>query len=1763
MVKLIEETLGSTKDNAADQGAISAASGQASAVSSAVTTVWSWIIDRDDVSVGSDKKYNGTPLSELLALSASQQDTSLNGVVAAPAAKGNSANDSTASVNSNKDDTLKVRLAEETEWELLTGHGIDRKRVPNLEWVLIRGIASTKSEGILQGDLGRLVGQDKRSVPKRTDTLVAKGYVVKRTALIRGTKTSKLWLKSFAPSTLKSDDNKTDPSAEMILSRQILVENLDVVPWHSRWTGKVVDYPALLTTIMALCKEWGVLRIVDLKAKLGILRMKWQMKVVAKICRFLNARGMVEYVAAQLHERVYKDCLRFIRDLTARDWSVFLATGKRMTRWAREGGQDGNDDDLDGEQQTNPACSTTVIARTSPWTPDCPLSTAIGKLLHTFRQSGLTNPELCCLTIGPSFSRYIFSFTLSMSIPNIQPDHLRHLQVVGQQFRDGKISAYRYFLPRADEPEHVSEQEQAFPYGFWAPCNRPQHGNKALTLSELCGLGVSLRRKRGRPKKLTSKQQEESESREGTVTDLVQQVELVAVEPPPPPRKRGRPRKVEILPEEVEEAESSTAANQSAEHAEGTTESIQVQHAEEQANGDVQTENVNGSATAAPDAPAPATDETGEAAGARLTQDDKDARRETPLEDEPHASSPRGGSRGRGRGRGRPPRPTGRGRPAGSKARASAAPSRSWTCEKCGKSWKNDNGLQYHIEKSLTTCNPSFNPDDVKLLVRGKRRKAAAPDESVNGENDEDAEEEEDQPPRSGSEVAIVRISKISNPLEISSRRTSVAIKAEEPDLQAPQHRSAALLLEESAPQRQVPAKLGRPPKASSSVVPTRDQYGWEVVENVAAEQSSAKPHDPTHSPVPKTEDGRMTSVRIRREKLSEKLQTVLDEILKEHKGIVAGETSLWNLLRSKWPKFYGEEPAPSTKELQNAFKVLLKKKVAVEHWHGFRRATGAFARCQIVAWPSIDAFAPETMRLVNKIKEYFPQPLYSEDGEALPILDNYGATPNRRILATDVAVLNAPVYASQPAKKRGRRYSDSNMPSPKRRRLPKRLYRLLDLGGRPPARKRRARALWGVEETPDVAAYEILTSTSTANLMAALQISVTGAKLDAESEDPLLFAAEAEVESTIKVRQLQQMSTRKDAYFLEDLAATLQFRGWAPEMDWFTSLLVPDDPEDDEVEDNFSPKAWFDARVKDCLRLETRHADALTSFDYELQPKVPIFISLCGGTDQALPPTASIEWERLDENLEKVEDGHSSSSEDEPDDEEAEIRFIDPQLEEGESEPIVLHEPEVKEMKRAKLAIRSFTSFPDGTAQIEPTNSFIDKDELLAAFIAVRTLVGGGEKAVDWGLLLHIFPGVGLPRLRREWAALRKERGPYIAKLIRAFQEQIIEAFSNDELPLPDYDNLLDYDWDSAIRWTMDLQLEKTFRMPSSSNELERKYAFFDSDDVVEDWREKYFHQQTSVFARFESASLDAGSVGIGSSSKSKAATSDLNIAKSWVRSLCSTSDDKYSPPQIKMKLSTLGNGDMQSSNLLLKQAIDDLTKDKVICRAKLSASQARPYRLNESYTTLLSKIAQRQKFKDACAFKKRLDATFERHGFMTVPYNLDDGAMMVLTNLAATGRIKIRNVDVPHIPFGFEPGNYESRKHPKSFYHFGLETEPTSLYQSNDEISPLVTAKDRQPPTLGAGGELPQWIDFFGQPDVEKWCDIMGAACFIIATRGSMTVDGICSAMSPILQPFEAQLIMQWGRETGFLMAGDDEDSTEAGEWWWLSVPWQKQQV
>jgi hypothetical protein len=65
-------------------------------------------------------------------------------------------------------------------WQALTGHGIDLKKVPAMEFVLLSLIAAHGEAGVTQPDLTAMSGQDKRSVPKRTDELYRKGYIDKK-----------------------------------------------------------------------------------------------------------------------------------------------------------------------------------------------------------------------------------------------------------------------------------------------------------------------------------------------------------------------------------------------------------------------------------------------------------------------------------------------------------------------------------------------------------------------------------------------------------------------------------------------------------------------------------------------------------------------------------------------------------------------------------------------------------------------------------------------------------------------------------------------------------------------------------------------------------------------------------------------------------------------------------------------------------------------------------------------------------------------------------------------------------------------------------------------------------------------------------------------------------------------------------------------------------------------------------------------------------------------------------------------------------------------------------------------------------------------------------------------------------------------------------------------------------------------------------------------------------------------------------------------
>jgi hypothetical protein len=94
---------------------------------------------------------------------------------------------------------FRVWTTRDRVWQTLTGHGVDFKRVPPMEFKALGFIAAAGEKGILQPELIHITGQDKRSLPKRTDNLAKNGYIDKTGVWLKTQKTSLLRLTRFAP----------------------------------------------------------------------------------------------------------------------------------------------------------------------------------------------------------------------------------------------------------------------------------------------------------------------------------------------------------------------------------------------------------------------------------------------------------------------------------------------------------------------------------------------------------------------------------------------------------------------------------------------------------------------------------------------------------------------------------------------------------------------------------------------------------------------------------------------------------------------------------------------------------------------------------------------------------------------------------------------------------------------------------------------------------------------------------------------------------------------------------------------------------------------------------------------------------------------------------------------------------------------------------------------------------------------------------------------------------------------------------------------------------------------------------------------------------------------------------------------------------------------------------------------------------------------------------------------------------------------------
>lgn len=341
----------------------------------------------------------------------------------------------------------RLCTGEERVWYAIAGHGIDHKRIPPLEFQALSVIAAQGSKGVLQPDVTKLTGQDKRSLPKRTDNLAKNGYIVKTIVIARGTKTSLLKLKKFAGDNGLPEDQSAIPGT--------------VIIQYDEWFDE---------TMRQLKKNDNIIAFEDLRIGLGINKRRFETRALHRCVRRLVNVGVLRKVTARVEapasdpdaEMKSVRSLQLLREPTEIDRVAFtrsdwqrskLLDSAQVAQFAalgtNEDEEDEDEDDaealagLDGEAEDPKR----TLRRTPPsWTPDLPFVNLLFRRIEEAGVEGTSSSELYEATVGHFWKRAMDDMLVKLTDlwQFSQPPHLRHLSIVKDTGQRGKQPTFQY-----------------------------------------------------------------------------------------------------------------------------------------------------------------------------------------------------------------------------------------------------------------------------------------------------------------------------------------------------------------------------------------------------------------------------------------------------------------------------------------------------------------------------------------------------------------------------------------------------------------------------------------------------------------------------------------------------------------------------------------------------------------------------------------------------------------------------------------------------------------------------------------------------------------------------------------------------------------------------------------------------------------------------------------------------------------------------------------------------------------------------------------------------------------------------------------------------------------------------------------------------------------------------------------------------------------------------------------------------------------------
>lgn len=330
--------------------------------------VWSWLTRNPEVSVGKDRELNNLSLDEVEKL---DKQKSLE----AKEAAGDPDESSAESVS-----YVRIFVSNERTWLAIAGHEPDESKIPKAEWGLLSVIASYKSKGIAQTELVRVSGQDKRSVPKRTDALAVKGYIEKRAVQVKSARTSLCTLRRFLPT---AADKPSDEQAPSVSEDKALI-----------------DFDVFTNNLFEILKKFGIISRNDLKKALGF-NDHWHWRILSRALRKFERIGVLKRVSAESQYGRYHPCVMLVREPTERDIEKFHEFTRISMIKDDEGAED-EDMEIETVERTPVADKDAVVVKTEEnvvdagrdvpcWTPDRNLSNQIFDVIDKTGTTGITN----------------------------------------------------------------------------------------------------------------------------------------------------------------------------------------------------------------------------------------------------------------------------------------------------------------------------------------------------------------------------------------------------------------------------------------------------------------------------------------------------------------------------------------------------------------------------------------------------------------------------------------------------------------------------------------------------------------------------------------------------------------------------------------------------------------------------------------------------------------------------------------------------------------------------------------------------------------------------------------------------------------------------------------------------------------------------------------------------------------------------------------------------------------------------------------------------------------------------------------------------------------------------------------------------------------------------------------------------------------------------------------------------------------------------